>query len=157
MKVQHFIAFTLLLTAAGSLSATAQMTSSDTYTPDSVYHAPWEKNINIFSDPRLDLLVEKHKTLQAGGVRRMRGYRIQIYSGNDRAAAIDRKVDFMRRYPKHKTYMTYQHPQYRIRVGNFATRADAVELYRTTISLYGAAMIVPENVTINTLENDEDY
>lgn len=154
MKTLRNIVFAFLCIAAGSVDGRAQITSAQHYVEDSVYHAPWEKNINIFADPRLALLVEKHRSLQAGGVRRMRGYRIQIYSGNDRAAAIERKVDFMRRYPAQKTYMTYTHPQYRIRVGNFAKREDAIELYRETINIYGAAMIVPDNVTVNTLEDD---
>lgn len=117
---------------------------------------PYADNIHIFADPRLDILLETHKNLQYGGIRRMRGYRVQIYSGNDRTEAIRRKVDFMRRYPRVKTYMIYAQPQYRVRVGNFATRSDAAELYRETISIFGAAMIVPENVVVNTLENYDD-
>lgn len=143
------------LFANGLTNVHAQMvvTQESELLPDS---SAVVKNINVFVDPRLDILVEQHKKLQAVGTRRARGYRIQIYSGTDRTAAIQRKVDFMRRYPDEKTYMTYVRPQYRIRVGNFATRADAVKMYRSTISLYGACMIVPENVVIDAKKQDEE-
>lgn len=112
----------------------------------------WDNNITFNADPRLALLIEKHKTQQSnggyGGVRYMRGYRVQIYYGIDRNQAIQRKVDFMRRFPGVKTYMSYTQPQYRVKIGNFATREDAVETYREAINIYGACMIVPDNVVI---------
>lgn len=154
----YYIAL-LMLTLLGTSSYThAQMIVSDetqtaaTATPQQAGN----DNIHIFADPRLALLIEKHRGMQYGGIRRMRGYRVQIYSGNDRNEAISRKVDFMRRYPKVKTYMVYMQPQYRVRVGNFATREDALDIYREAIAIYGAAMIVPENVVINYFDDDSD-
>ncbi|MBZ0099015.1 MAG: hypothetical protein K8F30_08010 [Taibaiella sp.] len=110
--------------------------------------------IAIHADPRLAVLVEKHRSQLTGGIRHMRGYRVQIYYGIDRNVAINRKVDFMRRYPNIKVYMSYTQPQYRIKVGDFASREDALDLYREMISLYGACMIVPDYVTINTSQDD---
>lgn len=115
---------------------------------------PWDTNVRIFKDPRVDFLVDKHKNILRGLIRPGRGYRIQIYSGTDRAKAIQRKVDFMRRYPAIRTYMVYVQPQYRVKVGDFVTREDAIELYRESIALYGAAMIVPDAITVNTLGDD---
>lgn len=115
---------------------------------------PWDSNIIIHTDPRLDILVKKHRNTQLGVIRSGKGYRVQIYYGNDRAKAIQRKIDFMRRYPNIRTYMTYVHPQYRVKVGDFASREEAAELYRQMISLYGACMIVPDIVVINTLRDD---
>lgn len=115
---------------------------------------PWDKNIAIHADPRLALLVDRHRSQMSGGIRHMRGYRVQIYYGIDRNVAFSRKADFMRRYPTIKAYMVYTQPQYRVKVGDFATREDAGDLYREMISIYGACMIVPDYVTINTLKND---
>lgn len=146
----------IVFAALCSIHTNAQVVvNQDMDSDTTVAKAPWADNIHIYADPRLDVLVAKHKNLQMGGIRRMRGYRVQIYYGTDRREAIQRKVDIMRRYPNEKTYMTYIHPQYRVKVGNFATREDAVQLYRIAISLYGSAMIVPENVTVNTLEEHE--
>lgn len=114
----------------------------------------WDTNINVHQDPRLDILVSKHTDIQRGLIRSGRGYRVQIYYGNDRAQAIQRKVDFMRRFPHVKAYMSYIQPQYRVKVGDFTTRAEAAELYRQAIALYGACMIVPDRITVNTLKDD---
>lgn len=156
MKTLYYILLIVIATVSTAVLADAQMYAAKDTAQTFVAHHSWDDNIHIFSDPRLAILVEKHKSLMAGGIRRMKGYRVQIYYGTDRAEAINRKVDFMRRYPRVKTYMTYTQPQYRIRVGDFATREDALELYRQAISLYGAAIIVPENVTINTLDDYDD-
>lgn len=117
---------------------------------------PWDDNIAIHADPRLALLVDKHRNSQYGGTRHMRGYRVQIYYGIDRNVAFQRKADFMRRYPSIKVYMTYTQPQYRVKVGDFATREDAIDLYRETMNLYGACMMVPDNVIITSNPQKDD-
>lgn len=148
MKKLYYI---LLLILAGT-QGFAQIRVTEEISDDttSVIHS-WDNNITFNADPRLAVLLEKHKSQQSGGysgTRYMRGYRVQIYYGTDRNQAINRKVDFMRRFPGIKTYMAYTQPQYRVKVGNFATREDAVETYRMAINAYGACMIVPDNVVI---------
>src|SRR5690606_20798441 len=99
MKRLFQISLLTILLATASRPCTAQIVveqDTTTDTPSPVYAG----NITINADPRLAILVERHKHLQYGGVRRMRGYRVQIYYGNNRTDAIQRKIDFMRRYPK---------------------------------------------------------
>ena len=147
----HIVLTLLLVTAAGSYS-NAQIVVDENLEDPSILQQG--TGIAIHADPRLAILVEKHRNQQAGGIRHMRGYRVQIYYGIDRNVAINRKVDFMRRYPNIKAYMSYTQPQYRVKVGDFASREDALDLYREMISLYGACMIVPDYVTINTSQDD---
>lgn len=158
MKKLLYISFVLILVIAILPNASAQIVVEEDQpaTVAAPKYDPWAGNIQLFTDPRLAVLLDAHKNLHYGGVRRMRGFRVQIYSGNDRTEAINRKVEFMRRYPRIKTYMIYAQPQYRVRVGNFATRADAAELYMEAIAIFGAAMIVPENVIVNTFDDYDD-
>lgn len=139
----------LCIITAGSTRAQITVTYN---TPEAA-----DSNVRIFSDPRLDLVVEKHTKIERGGIRTGRGYRVQIYYGSDRNEARARKLDFMRRYPEIQTYMSYVQPQYRVKVGNFASREDALDIYNQAIAIYGAAMIVPDIVTINTLEYDREH
>lgn len=152
MKTLYYILFPVLLLCAGYTNAGAQVRVVEDMSVDTTAKNPWDNNITFNADPRLAILLDRHKTLGGGngngGVRYMRGYRVQIYYGIDRSVAIQRKVDFIRRFPYIKTYMSYTQPQYRVKVGNFATREDAVETYREAIRLYGACMIVPDNVII---------
>src|ERR1043165_3838804 len=87
----------------------------------------------VHADPRLAVITDYFKTRvpksrsnnssssnKAGSIRSARGFRVQIYNGNDRKRATELKVDFMRKYPSVRTYMTYIQPQFRVKVGDFA-------------------------------------
>ncbi len=153
MRRLRYIILTVVLVLVAGANVNAQIVVEENI-DQPVAGNQWDKNIAIHADPRLAILVEKHKNQQSGGIRHMRGYRVQIYYGVDRNIAFSRKADFMRRYPNTKVYMVYTQPQYRVKVGDFATREDAGDLYREMISIYGACMIVPDYVTINTLKDD---
>lgn len=154
MRRLRYIMLTVVLVLVAGASVNAQIVVEENIDQPVAAASSWDKNIAIHADPRLAILVEKHKNQQSGGIRHMRGYRVQIYYGVDRNIAFSRKADFMRRYPGTKVYMVYTQPQYRVKVGDFATREDAGDLYREMISIYGACMIVPDYVTINTLKDD---
>ena len=146
-----YAAIWFCLCVGSSTYAAAQIRVDEEETTASVRTS----NITVHTDPRLDLVVEKHRSGSGrGGIYSGRGYRIQIYYGNDRAQAIQRKIDFMRRFASIPTYMSYVQPQYRVKVGNFSSREAALELYRQCISLYGACMIVPDVVVINNASNN---
>lgn len=113
-----------------------------------------EQGIVIHADPRLAVLLKKHKNAQLGVIRSGQGYRVQIYNGNDRVKANQIKVDFIRRFPGIRTYLTYVLPQFRVKVGDFRSRAEAYELYKKVSELYNPSMIVPDIIVINTLRDD---
>ncbi len=108
----------------------------------------------VHSDPRLAILIKKYRNVQLGVIRSGQGFRVQIYSGNDRAKAMELKMDFMRRFPNIRTYLTYSQPQYRVKVGDFRTRQDAHNMYEQLSALYNPSMIVPDIIVINTLKDD---
>ena len=84
-----------------------------------------------------------------------RGYRVQIYSGNDRVKATETKVAFMRKFPNVKTYMSYVSPQFRVKVGDYRTRAEAQKMYNDAGSICNPCMIVPDNVSIVNIKKDD--
>jgi hypothetical protein len=111
------------------------------------------------ADPRLAILFAKK---QEGGyhglkgsIRSAQGFRVQIYSGTDRAAATQRKIDFIRRYPNIRSYLSYVAPTFRVKVGDFKTRAEAYKLLQQLSAYYSLCMVVPDIVEINSLR-DED-
>jgi hypothetical protein len=115
--------------------------------------------VRVHEDPRLALLfVKKRETGMhgiKGSIHSARGFRVQIYNGSSRAEAQQRKVDFIRRYPNIRSYMSYIAPTYRVKVGDFKTRAEAYKLYQQISGLYTPCMVVPDIVEINTLRNDD--
>ncbi len=115
---------------------------------------PEAKGVIIHADERLAVLEKKNKNIQMGVIRSGRGFRVQIYNGNDRAKATQTKVDFMKRFPGVRTYLTYVQPQFRVKVGDFRTRAEAQKMYEQASTLYNPCMIVPDIIVINTLKDD---
>ena len=88
---------------------------------------------------------EKPRVIYSG-----KGFRVQIYNGQDRNKAMEIKMEFMRRYPNLRTYLTYMSPCFRVKVGNYRNRSDAEGMYREARSMYSPCMIVPDIITIST-------
>jgi hypothetical protein len=79
-----------------------------------------------------------------------KGYRVQIYNGTDRKKAIEIKSEFMRTNPGVRTYLSFISPCFRVKVGNFRNRSDAMGMWREANSAFHPSMIVPDVVTIST-------
>lgn len=126
-----------------------------------IMHAQSEdtSGVVLHSDPRFALLfVKKHESGFhgiRGSIRSVKGFRVQIYNGNDRAIAQQRKIEFIRRFPRVRSYMSYIAPTFRVKVGDFKTRADAYKFYQQVSGLFNPSMIVPDIVEINTLRDDD--
>ena len=93
------------------------------------------------------------------------GYRIQIYSTQDKRAAdrrAEQAVAWWREqlragqlgdlYPYEPSpppvYQDFRQPYYRVRVGNFATRAEAQAMFRLVERRFPSAFIAPDRVTL---------
>jgi hypothetical protein len=85
--------------------------------------------IVVHKDPRLDSLVQRHIASNEYNLRHtkryVQGYRIQVISTRDREKAIETKTLMFREFPKLKSYLIYQSPNYRLKVGNFTEREEA--------------------------------
>ena len=79
-----------------------------------------------------------------------KGFRVQIYSGNDREKAIMVKTEFMRHFPGVHTYLTYVSPRFRVKVGNYRNRSEAAAMFKEVKSMYDPSVIVPDIITINS-------
>jgi hypothetical protein len=143
MKTFYFL---VLLTAF--LGSGQYTTAQDKYEENAA------TGVIIHADPRLAILTKKHTNVKLGVIRSGRGFRVQIYNGNDRVRANKLKVDFMRRFPGVRAYMTYVQPQFRVKVGDFRSKGEAQRMYEQVNSLYTPVMIVPDIIEINTLKDD---
>lgn len=112
--------------------------------------------VNIHADQRLAVVVNKPSNAGRIFIGKVRGFRVQIYNGNDRKKASQVKLDFMRAFPGVRSYMVYNNPQFRIRVGDFKSRKEAMELYNKVSAKFNPSMIVPDVVNINTARKNKD-
>lgn len=86
--------------------------------------------------------------MSGGGRYNGKGFRVQIYNGASRYEALRRKSEFMRNYPGVHTYLVYASPYYKLKVGDFRRREDAIGMYHEANGTYSPCMIVPDMVLI---------
>ncbi len=84
-------------------------------------------NVLITQDIRVFKIIKKHKDLNRD---RFKGWRVQIYFDSGQRAmkgAQNTKAKFLRAYSgKYRAYSTYDSPYYKILVGDFRTKAEAM-------------------------------
>ena len=87
---------------------------------------------------------------------KMRGFRIQAFSGNNQRTSRDeanrKKTLISNLYPEHEAVVLFESPFWRLRVGNFQTRAEAeaaMQLLKESFPAFGKEMyIVVDEVKI---------
>lgn len=106
--------------------------------------------ITVISDPMLDSLIQI-KANENRNYNSMDGYRIQLFSGNNRTNAEELKLEFFKNYPQIPVYLIYQQPYFKIRVGDFRNKIEAQALYQKLLKEYGQAILVPDKINLPKL------
>jgi hypothetical protein len=93
------------------------------------------------------VLVHRHIAINQAR-KTMPGYRVQIFFGPQRVVANEVKADFAHLFPKTGAYLVYQQPNFKIRVGDFKTRLEAMKFLKEVQPLYSTAFIVKDDVKL---------
>lgn len=109
--------------------------------------------ILVETDVRYALLAEKRNEInrKASSVKNLpkRGFRIQVLNTTSRTEALDTKARLLSLYPEHKTYLMYQAPYFKLRIGNFAERKDADALRKELGKLFpGGIFVIPSEIEL---------
>lgn len=83
------------------------------------------------------------------------GYRLQIFfeSGNySKAKALEVKTTFEEEYPGMKAYVSFNEPYYRVRVGDFKTKIEAVGFLKKILKVYPNAFEVKDRISFESIE-----
>jgi len=110
-----------------------------------------DSSVAITKDSRLDDLVKKQKEINLQK-QTIPGYRIQIYFGASRPKAIDVRTDFNSRHPAVPSYLSYQQPNFKIRIGDFRTRLEAQKFLKDIEGQYATSFIVQDEIRIPPLK-----
>ncbi|PSL33495.1 SPOR domain-containing protein [Chitinophaga ginsengisoli] len=116
--------------------------------------------VKVVKDPRLDLLVRKQIYINTLAIRNQPGFRVQVISTNKRNEANDIKARVMHLFPDYRTYLDYQAPYFKVRVGDFKSREEAADLRdKLSDNFPGGIFVVPAiiNVTPEKEGNEESY
>ena len=106
------------------------------------------RGVEIIADPAIDQLVDRHIQVNqsSGGIQ---GYRIQIFfdSGNNSKTRGQTVYEtFTARFPEVNAYLTFKSPNYKVRVGDFRTRLDAVRFLQEILPDYPGAYVIKDKI-----------
>lgn len=105
----------------------------------------------LTQEQRFDSLIMLHKKLNAMD-NSIPGYRIQIYfeSGNySKSKAIEVKEDFESKYSGYHAYVSFNEPYYRVRIGDFRSKIEAIGFLKKLVRRYPNAFEVKDRISFN--------
>ncbi len=89
---------------------------------------PAEGKVEVVQDERITQLADQYRKMSMNNPE-VDGYRVQIFfesGSNSKNAATNVQTGFETVYPEVKSYLSYNEPYYRVRVGDFRTLIEAV-------------------------------
>lgn len=104
----------------------------------------------VVKDVRMDLLtikqaqVNKRSSMMTSSGQ-YKGYRVQVVSTSSRSRAQEVKTEMMNRFPDQKSYLLFQSPNFKVRVGNFLKKEDAEKLRKQLNKVYPSGGYVVED------------
>lgn len=110
-------------------------------------------NIKTHQDPRIDSLVAKHIALNKIDPC-IKGWRINIFfeAGNmSKKLAIEAKSRFVQNHADIPCYLVFQEPYYKIRIGDFRTKAEAMKVLKEISDEYPNAFVVEDHINFPQL------
>lgn len=131
----------------------AQTTFSEEIQQDSTRPAILQK-LHVNQDPRLDKMLNWHieeNTKKEG----IDGYRVEIFFSSELNAleqSKSKKVEFLSKYPEYEVHIKYDAPNFRVRIGDFRTKNEALKLHKKIERNYPMAFIVPDKIKFPLLK-----
>ncbi|MDK2977943.1 MAG: hypothetical protein PWP52_657 [Bacteroidales bacterium] len=115
---------------------------------------PGSGDVTISQDIRVSNLIYNHieQNKRKAGVP---GYRIRIFNdiGSDaRENSQKVKADFFDKFPDIPVYREYDNPYFKVYVGDFRTKIDAMKKFKRIKHYFPAAFIVPDEINYPSLE-----
>ena len=109
--------------------------------------------INIVQDDDIVRLIDKH-LFEEGKKKGIAGYRIRIFSNSGPKARKQGETimgDFISRYGSVTPYFVFDSPFYRLYVGDFRTRSEAMKFLKSVERIYPDAFIVQSRINYPSL------
>jgi len=100
----------------------------------------------IIQDTRIEKLNENYTSLY-----KLEGYRIQLYSGNKKQPARQVRLEFSQLYRDIKAHESYQQPYFKVRVGDFRTKIEALNFQKELQDHFPNCFIVTDEIEIGEL------
>jgi len=109
-------------------------------------------DITSINEGEIDALVRKYKTIlkNTGGVE---GWRIQVTFKAKREDILPLQIEFSKLYPEIPAQIIFDSPYYKLTVGNFRTRNEAIKIKHQINKVFPGAHPVPIIIDPNLLKD----
>lgn len=148
MKLFRVFGF-LVLSCFITLKTTAQ---PEIYKNLTSSKSGWGK-VNLVQESRIEGIVSKHIEINQKA-KGFPGYRVQIYfgSGSD-AKSIANKIrsELNNQFPDMDSYLLYEAPYFKVRVGDFRNRNEAYKAFKLLQESYPSAFVVEDLIGLPRL------
>ena len=118
-------------------------------------------SVIVHKDSRMELLTSKQiqankksSLLTSSGS--YKGYRVQVVSTSNRDQSFKIKGELLSRFPDQKSYVIFQAPNFKVRIGNFLKKADAERFKLQLVKLYTTGVFVVEDAIDYTPTKEEE-
>jgi len=107
-------------------------------------------SIISINETGIDALVSKYESIlkTRNGVD---GWRVQIMFKTKKKEIQQLKIAFMKLYPQIPAYLEYEAPYYRLRVGDYRTKLEAIKIQHQISRRFPGAYPVPEIINSSRL------
>ena len=113
--------------------------------------------VEVIKDARIDTFAARRLELnKAGDAISINGFRVQIFTGENRKEAYNAQGKFQEQYPDVKSYVIYNEPNFKVRVGDFRTRLDAEKFQDELKKWFNGMFIIQEKITPPKLQDADE-
>lgn len=110
--------------------------------------------VTVYQDKRVDELIQKQVKLNEAG-NNQEGYRIQIFSdsgNNSKTKAQSAMDEFLAKHPGVKAYLVFKSPNYKVKVGDFRSKLDAIRYLTEITADFPNAFIISDLINLPQVE-----
>lgn len=118
-------------------------------------------SVLVRKDARLDLLTARQVLMNKRMAMMLpngmyKGFRIQMISTSNRDDAFKMRAELVARFPEHKTYVVFQSPSFKVRIGNFIKRDEADKFKQFLNKLYPQGVYIVDDGIEYTPKDGEE-
>jgi len=153
MNKRHILFLLIVFSSLSLVNAQSIIKAENIVKGDGSYS---EGRVVLNQDPAIDTLLTRHinANRKHGG---FDGFRIQIFNGSRRTAreeANEANSDFISEFPGIESYLDFAAPNFfKVRVGNYRTKRDAMQDFLAIKKKFPNAYIVPDIIEFPDLDN----
>ena len=152
--MKRFFLFLLLLLTVKIIFAQDMLSEQDSMQKE---HPEILEDLTVIQDSRLEKMlawdIERNNYING-----IEGYRVEIFFSSAADAyemAKNKKLEFLSSNPDLPVYIKWNAPNFRVRVGDFRTKNEALKLYKKIKNKYPVAFIASDKINFPSLKQEQ--